>query len=195
MARQLVDIAELRNRHRKSRASLNAEQLRVSADALVRNIAQLEEFTSARHVASYIAIRGEMDTRPLMTRFAEKTYYLPVLREQRMHFAPWRAGSPLVEKEFGLLEPDCSERDWLDPAELDVVLVPLVVFDQHCNRIGQGGGFYDRTFEFLCQRSGLAKPILLGVAHESQREPLLKAQPWDVPLDLVATDNSVYRKY
>ena len=192
MTNDLADAAVLRDRHRQARAALCTEQQQHNAQALANNIAQVTEFVDCGSVASYIAIRGEIDTWPLMESYADNNYYLPVLRGHNMHFAPWTVGAPLVKKSFGLLEPDCSEQHWLHPAELDVVLVPLVVFDHHCNRVGQGGGFYDRTFEFLKQRSGVGKPVLLGVAHDCQREPLLQTQSWDVPLDFVVTESAVY---
>lgn len=186
-------IAELRKKHRRLRSELSVEQLHNNAIALVDRVAQVDEFVAGDHVAAYIAIKGEIDILPLIAHFSAKSYYLPVLREQNMYFAPWKPGSRLRKKKFGLLEPDCPEKNWLDPAELDVVLVPLVVFDQQCNRIGQGGGFYDRTFEFLHSRVGVGRPALVGVAHESQREASLLVQPWDVPLDRVVTESSVYR--
>lgn len=154
----------------------------------------MDEFTAAQTLASYIAIRGEIDVLPLMHQHPLKRYYLPVLRGQSMHFAPWQPGDNLVRKDFGLLEPHVSEKDWIDPAALDVVLVPLVVFDRYGNRIGQGGGFYDRTFAFLHGRRAATTPLLLGVAHDSQREPRLVAEAWDVPLDLIATERTVYRR-
>ena len=188
------NVAELRKRHRHARSELTEAQLSNNALAIVNQITQLAEFASGEQVASYIAIRGEIDTLPLMHEFNDKNYYLPVLRGQAMYFAPWTPGAMLVKKEFGLLEPDCSDSEWIDPRQLDVVLAPLVVFDHQCNRIGQGGGFYDRTFEFLHGRAGVGKPALVGVAHESQREPLLQSQSWDVPLDFVVTDSSVYSR-
>ncbi len=188
-------IADLRSKHRRARSMLSPRELGANASALAEQSVQVNELVDCKHVASYIAIRGEIDTLPLMHRYVGNNFYLPLLRGQSMYFAPWRPGAELLKKNFGLLEPDCRDDEWINPAELDVVLVPLVVFDQHCNRIGQGGGFYDRTFEFLHGRSGVGKPALVGVAHESQREPALQVQTWDVPLDLVITESSVYRRH
>lgn len=187
-------IADLRSKHRRARSLLAANQLSSNAFALVEQLAHVNEFNDCKHVACYIAIRGEIDTLPLMQHFTGKCYYLPVLRGQNMYFAPWQPGAALLKKGFGLLEPDCRDDEWINPVKLDVVLVPLVVFDQQCSRIGQGGGFYDRTFEFLHNRAGVGKPALVGVAHESQCETALRVQPWDVPLDLVVTESSVYRR-
>jgi len=186
--------AELRKKHRHGRSCLTTEQLAGNAAALVKRAGRVEEFSASKHVASYIAIRGEIDTLSLMQHYPDKAYYLPVLRGQNMVFAPWKPGATLRKKQFGLLEPDGGTDNCIDPHDLDAVLVPLVVFDSQCNRIGQGGGFYDRAFEFLQQRTGVSKPALVGVAHEIQKEPLLHPQVWDVPLDCIVTESSVYRR-
>lgn len=194
MSKSEISIAQLRETHRDARSTLSTDLLKSNASALVDQMVQTNEFVSSKHVASYIAIRGEIDSQPLMYRYPDKAYYLPVLREQNMFFAPWKPGATLVNKAFGLLEPDTQESEWIKAKDLDLVLVPLVVFDPKCNRIGQGGGFYDRTFEFLHNRAGVEKPVLVGLAHECQLEPILRVQAWDVPLDLVVTESSVYRR-
>lgn len=148
---------------------------------------------SAQHIAAYIAIRGEISLAPAIEQLSQTTkqLYLPVLRGARMHFAPWHPEQALLKKDFGLLEPDTPEENWREAKQLDLVLTPLVVFDQHCNRIGQGGGYYDRAFAFR-QATSTTKPILLGVAHEEQQEPRLTTENWDVPLDMIATEEALY---
>jgi 5-formyltetrahydrofolate cyclo-ligase len=80
----------------------------------------------------------------------------------------------------------------LAPEALDLVLAPLVVFDPQRNRIGMGGGYYDRSFEFRKQ-AGRDAPILIGVAHELQKVEQLIAEDWDVRLDMVVTDGGIYK--
>ena len=75
---------------------------------------------------------------------------------------------------------------------LDLVIVPLLGFDQDCNRIGMGGGYYDRSFAFRRRFKHVKRPYLLGVAHEAQRVERIKAQPWDVSLDAVVTEKNLY---
>ena len=70
------------------------------------------------------------------------------------------------------------------------MLVPLVAVDLNGNRIGHGAGFYDKTFSFLKSESG---PELIGLAHEFQICSSIDPEPWDVPLDLLVTENEVYR--
>jgi len=184
-------VQQLRDRHRKDRRKLSAATLSEHAEQLEKQLASVPEYQQASQVAAYIAILGEISLEPVIRAGSTmgKCFYLPILRDELMAFAPWQPDSPLLKKRYGLLEPDCSEADWIEPSALDLVLTPLVVFDAQGNRIGQGGGYYDRTFEFI-RASG--KPLLIGVAHDSQRESALEPQPWDIPLHKVVTERAIY---
>jgi len=186
-----VEIEKLRSKHRKQRRELTDETLLENAERLEQNVGELAEYQNAIRIAAYIAILGEISVEPLIRTgsSAGKMFYLPILRDESMVFAPWQPDAPLLKKKFGLLEPDCHESEILDPRALDLVLTPLVVFDDRCNRIGQGGGFYDRTFEFTRTTDS---PVLIGVAHDSQREQMLAPQPWDIPLHKVVTEKRNY---
>jgi len=96
-----------------------------------------------------------------------------------MHFAP---GAPLARNKFGILEPISGRYCHL--TDIDLVLVPLVAFDHAGNRLGMGGGYYDRTF---ASQLGKKSPVLCGVAHRFQQVADLTPQKWDFPLDFVAT--------
>lgn len=186
-------INALRQLHRRERAALGEQVLADNAAALKQRIESLEVYQRSTRVAAYIAIRGEIALDALINSGSAqgKQFYLPVLDGNLMHFAPWQPQQPLVKKGFGLLEPDVSAEHYIAPQELDLVLTPLVVFDAACNRIGQGGGFYDRTFAHkLAQPQAL--PAMVGVAHDSQREAGLQPQSWDVPLDIIATNAATY---
>jgi len=183
----------LRKQKRAQRAALESDAIEHNALQLRDRVAALPEYQQACHVAAYIAIRGEMDPLPLMQHSRSgKQFYLPVLRDQQMRFAPWMPGQPLHSKQFGLLEPDCDPGEWKPATELDLVLVPLVVFDPGCNRVGQGGGYYDRTFAH--RRDGTGTPLLLGIAHDFQAVQRLQPQSWDVPLDKIATEARLYTR-
>ncbi len=188
-------IEQLRDNHRKNRAVLSVEVQDTNAAAVCERIESTPEYAEATHIAAYIAIRGEINLTALMASGEQsgKLFYLPVLREQSMFFAPWSVGTVLQKKGFGLLEPDAAPSTYRHPTELDLVLAPLVVFDDQCNRIGQGGGFYDRTFSHKMGADAGTSPVLMGVAHESQREARLQPESWDITLDLVVSDFAVYR--
>ena len=76
--------------------------------------------------------------------------------------------------------------------DLDLILMPLVSFDDNGNRLGMGGGFYDRSLEFLRHRTRWHKPQVFGIAYDFQRINGLTPDPWDIPLQGVITDRAVY---
>jgi 5-formyltetrahydrofolate cyclo-ligase len=73
------------------------------------------------------------------------------------------------------------------------VLTPLVAFDLALNRIGVGGGFYDRTFAFTKMSDVADRPVLIGVAFELQKLDAIVPKAWDVRLDLVVTEDAIYQ--
>ncbi len=147
-------------------------------------------------MAAYWPADGEINPLPaLMRAFAAgKACYLPVLCPQHhghLHFAPWWPGAPLRRNRFGIPEPTVARRDWLLPRMLDLALLPLVGFDVAGNRLGMGGGYYDRSFAFLAWRRW-RQPRLIGVGFDLQRVAGLPRRAWDVPLDAVVTQRNRY---
>ena len=93
----------------------------------------------------------------------------------------------LILNKHQIPEPANKATRYIDPEKLDLVITPLVAFDTNNNRIGKGGGYYDRTFAF---RRTTRKPLLVGVAYELQRLPRIEANTWDIRLDQIITDTS-----
>lgn len=140
-----------------------------------------------------------MDPFPLLrlANARNKRCLLPVLRahpKKKLWFADYRPGEPLKKNVYGIPEPRMRNRRLRPPFALDLLLVPLVGFDSKCNRVGMGGGYYDRTLAYLRQRAHWRRPHLAGIAHECQRVEALESNPWDVPLDLVVTEERTYSR-
>ncbi|MEW6354673.1 MAG: 5-formyltetrahydrofolate cyclo-ligase, partial [Pseudomonadota bacterium] len=159
--------------------------------------AALRSFRSARHIAFYLANDGEIDPLPLMQRAwaAGKICYLPVLdnlHPQRLWFAPFRPGERMVYNRFNILEPDAPRRRGMSARRLNLVFAPLVAFDARGNRLGMGGGFYDRTLEFLPRRRVWRSPRVVGLAYEFQKTAHIARAAWDVPMQAIVTDARVY---
>lgn len=110
----------------------------------------------------------------------------------RLWFSEYRSGDRLIHNRYGIIEPDIRRRKPVAAWGLDLVLVPLVAFDKTGNRIGMGGGFYDRTFAYLISGNTWYKPKLIGVAHELQQLNSIQPNPWDVPLDGIVTERCLY---
>jgi 5-formyltetrahydrofolate cyclo-ligase len=184
---------DLRDRRR---ALSPADQARAAAALAARLVAN-RLFRVSRRIAVYLPNDGEIDPAPLMERIWQqnKVCYLPILsrlKHDRLWFAPYTPQTPLALNRFGIPEPVTAARHWARAQELDLILMPLVAFDAHGNRLGMGGGFYDKSLAFLRTRTLWRKPHLIGLAHDFQRVNRVEAFPWDVPLQAVVTDHGIY---
>jgi 5-formyltetrahydrofolate cyclo-ligase len=180
---------------RGQRRALTPDQQREAARCLDRIVAPSALFLRSRHIAFFIANDGELNPQLLLQRAWRrgKICYLPVITATNsLWFARYEHGDPLAPNRFGILEPARAGTTLVPARILDLILTPLVAFDDHGNRLGMGSGFYDRTLSFLRHRRTWRKPRLLGIAHELQHIDTLQPAPWDVPLDGVATDKNLY---
>jgi len=181
---------QIRERIKAQRAALSSKQLSTAGTALYENCVPL--ISHAKSVAGYKAIRGEISVDLLLAechRNKVKTLLPIMLDEGRLLFAPFDESTPFKQKQFGIEEPDIPAAEFVQPMHIDLVLVPLVAFDKSANRMGMGGGFYDRSFAERKQQS--APPTLIGVAHAFQEVESVFADWWDVPLDCIVTDKGV----
>jgi 5-formyltetrahydrofolate cyclo-ligase len=181
----------MRGELKAARKALGARERIAAAEGLSHQLAELPELSQPGYVAGYWAMDGEMPLHAVMPRLADGVVWcLPRLVDgKRLVFAPWRAGDPLVANRFGIPEPDLSPSSCLAPEDIGVVLAPLVGFDRLGNRLGTGGGYYDRSFAF--RQHAAAPPLLVGVGYALQEVDGLQARPWDVPMDLVATESEL----
>ncbi len=189
----MQDHNELRQQKRKARAALSEAQLGLAADHLFMNVVAQEVFVKAQRIGAYTAVNGEISLDPVIDFALKqgKEIYLPNLDQQALRFARYFDGQTMRLNKFRIPEPDVDDSEMLSPRELDLVLVPLAVFDAYRNRIGMGGGYYDRSFEFR-RLEAQRKPVLMGVAHELQRVEKIEPQSWDVRLDMVISDYAIY---
>jgi 5-formyltetrahydrofolate cyclo-ligase len=166
---------------------------RAANRALLARVRSLPEYRRARRVALFIAFDGEPSLAALVgsARRQRKRLYVPVLRGSTMRFAELVPGAELTPNFFGILEPKVGAT--IDARKLDLVLTPLVAFDDHGVRIGVGRGYYDRAFRFLRHRAIWRRPKLMGVAYELQRVAPLTPNSWDIPLYGVVTEARLRR--
>ena len=188
-----ISVNQLRQRNRDLRSSISRDDLVIAAEALFRKVSGLDEYQKSTHIAVYFAVNGEISLQPVIDHVLSqgKKIYLPNLDHQSLRFSPYFHEQKMRINKFRLPEPDVDDDQMLQPDELDLVLAPLVVFDAQRNRIGMGGGFYDRSFAFRKQKDTV-KPGLVGVAHELQKVDCIQPESWDVRLDRVVTDRAIY---
>lgn len=182
----------LRRRIRERRRALSGEQRQTAQQQAACRLQRLSPLWRARSVAVYLAADGEADPAPVAAcAFARgQRVYAPVLLGETLRFARLTYDTPLRENRFGILEPVTG--DCIDPRHLDVVIAPLVAFDDSGTRIGMGGGFYDRCFRFLKERTHWLRPRLIGLAFEFQRLQTVSRSAWDIPLRAAVTERGTY---
>jgi 5-formyltetrahydrofolate cyclo-ligase len=149
---------------------------------------------TAATVAAYLSFGSEFDTADFVARVlgAGKRLALPrVNREQHrleLH-AVHDLDRDLVPGVWGIREPWPERCPLTTLQETDLVLAPGVAFSSRCDRLGYGGGFYDKL---LAGRG--ARPVVIAAAFDVQVVSTLPVGPDDVPVDLVVTESAIYRK-
>ena len=173
---------------RERRAALSPKEQADVAVAVRTRLARIVALERAQVVGGYRAIRGEVDLDAALTRLHDAGAMVTVPRVSgvRLDFLPWSPTSETVAGSFGIDEPINGEP--LPLTQHDVVLVPLVAFDDTGQRLGQGGGFYDRAIA----AAGASRPLLIGVAHAFQQVRSVPVEAWDMPLDAVVTEERIH---
>ena len=193
----MTTIKDLRQQIRVARRAVDPQICEQKSSTICQRIIGLDSYQSACRIAAYLAFDGEADPMELMADAVDqnKQIYLPIIvgKSKPLVFAPWTPSTPMVKNRFNIMEPQVAQTEWISADQLDFVINPLVAFDERCNRIGVGGGFYDRTFAFANEPRQASSVQLIGAAFELQKLPSIQPKEWDVRLDAVATESRVYR--
>lgn len=174
-----MNKATIRSQLQSARKQLTPAEAEQHSQATIKHITASTFWADANHVAIYLPCGGEIDLRPLLDVSA-KHFYLPSIKGQHMQFQRWHHKLAINPHRFGMQQPDFINE--LPPAKLDLCLMPLVGFDGSGNRLGMGGGFYDRYFEHNDHTT------LAGVAHQCQQVDSLPVDSWDVKLHHIFTE-------
>ena len=193
------DRAQLRRAFRSLRRAIGAAERRAASAALARLLSTKGLLRNGRRIALYLAHDGELDPVDVarLARPRGARLFVPVVTHAGaglMRFAPldsppraWR------RNRYGIREPGGIARLWRGARRLDVVLMPLVAFDSAGNRLGMGGGYYDRALAFRSRRRHWHRPLLVGLAYDCQEASTLSTARWDIPVDLIATPTRLMR--
>jgi len=184
-----MDLSEQKAALRKQAFAARAATFGTASvsDANAALLAEIGPVTG-QIIAAYMAMRTELDPTPAMQALAvTNRLCVPVIvgKGQPLTFREWTPGCAMVDGPFGARVPAMG--DWLEP---EIVIAPLVAFDADCNRLGYGGGFYDRTLEGL-RAKRLTRAI--GFAYAAQQMEGLVVEPTDQRLDAVVTELGVIR--
>lgn len=183
-----MDKAKARRALRSRRNALTASQQTRAAQALVDSVLRLPTWSAAQRIALYASFDGEIDTAPLAhcARECGKAVYLPVTTpNKRLQFILWNEDTSMDANQYGILQPRKASSA-LDADAMDIIFTPLVGWDTAGNRLGMGGGYYDRA---LAEAPDTLK---VGLAHHCQQVSGLEPATWDVAMDYIATDTNLY---
>ncbi|MEF9678149.1 5-formyltetrahydrofolate cyclo-ligase [Pectobacterium aroidearum] len=180
----------IRQAVRQHRRLLTSEQQALFAQQACERVMAHPKIIRAESVAVFLSFDGELDTSPLIQQLWQqgKRVYLPVLhpfRAGHLLFLRYASDTELVRNRLKIMEPCLDVRQVLPLPQLDILLTPLVAFDHQGQRLGMGGGFYDRTLQYRNQMSRGPYPI--GLAHDCQQVDALPVESWDIPLPEIIT--------
>jgi 5-formyltetrahydrofolate cyclo-ligase len=183
--------ATLRSRRRAIAPAERSRAARLAA----RNADRALRLAAGARIALYAALPAEFDSAPLIDLAVERgcRVYLPRIDRRRasstMRFIAMHGA--FKPNRLGIDEPQGVAA--IGARWLDLVFLPLVGFDRSGVRLGTGGGFYDRAFEFRRWRCAWHAPLLVGLAYACQEVERIAAQPHDVRLDAVVTEKGFIR--
>ncbi|SFN07885.1 5-formyltetrahydrofolate cyclo-ligase [Izhakiella capsodis] len=184
----------IRTHIRHLRRAIGDDQQQKAAELAAEHALALPLVQQARNVAVFFSVDGEINTRPLIARLwhEKKQVYLPVLHPfspGQLLFLRYGVDTPLRFNRLGIPEPPLDIQYLLPLDNLDVLFVPLVAFDRLGQRLGMGGGFYDRTLQNWRQHGFYP----LGLAHDCQFVEQLPNASWDIPLPAIITPAKLWQ--
>jgi len=190
-----MNSAAIRGQIKARRRALSIEDVADASIEISRRLWNLPVLSRARRIACYFPVGREVDCRFFVSAAWRRgrTLLLPVLSGPELKFSIYRPDTTFLRNRHEIPEPSEKKSKFVKPHEIDVVLVPLVAFDVIGNRIGMGGGYYDRSFRFMRNRTAWCHPTLIGLAYDFQKVPQIKARSWDVPLHFVVTEKQIYK--
>lgn len=188
---------QLRKDLQLQRQGLSEAVQKSAALQLVDNAMQQPELAQANTVGLYFSFAAELNTGPLLQALldAGKKVCLPVLHpftKGHLLMLRYHPQRPLTNNKYSIPEPPLRCPDVVPLAEVDTLLVPLVGFDDKGNRLGMGGGFYDRTLAGW-HAGNYPQLEVMGLAHDCQQAEHIPVQSWDVPLPAVITPTRCWR--
>jgi len=150
---------------------------------IIDNLSKKINLSKSKIIGGYFPINFEFDCLPILKKFNSKGYglSLPIIkRNHQMDFYKWKPNDPLTISLFGIPQPLKLKKVYPD-----IIFVPIVAFDKYSNRIGYGGGFYDRYLEKISQ---IKKCITIGLAFSHQKVNKINVENFDRKLDLILTE-------
>ena len=178
----------LREKLRAHRQALSKFEHEKKASEMANQISQLDAWQNCNQIALYLASDGEIDPKHAAADAKKngKKLFLPIVKNDGLlEFALWHEETVFSVNHFGISEPN-KDAPRIAVSDLEVICLPLVGWDRFGNRLGMGGGFYDKTLS-----TSTGNCCLIGLAFSMQECEEIPSERNDVPLDFVVTENEI----
>ena len=178
--------SKLRDKILKIRKKVNKKNIKIDFTQLIQILKK--EKINKKIIGGYYPINFEIDDLVLLRKFEKNKFKisLPVIKKNfQMDFYKWTFSSPLKVNKYGIPEPEIKSIVYPD-----ILLIPLVAFDKNLNRLGYGGGYYDRLIERLSKKK---KIIKIGLAFSIQKVDKVPINVYDKKLDYVVTNKYIVK--
>ncbi|WP_309382695.1 5-formyltetrahydrofolate cyclo-ligase [Cerasicoccus frondis] len=173
--------AALRHLALARRSALHPQERHTRDVNILQRLFALSDFTKADRVLFYVSYGAEVDTHGMMNRcFGGKTVLAPRVNGDRLHIHELQSLEELQPGAFGILEPIAGLRE-VEPASVEIILVPGAAFDLRGHRIGYGKGYYDRLLNGV-------NALKIGLAYDRQIIDHVPDEPHDIPVDILITN-------
>ncbi|MCB2296928.1 5-formyltetrahydrofolate cyclo-ligase [Clostridium tagluense] len=181
----------LRKNMLKERKSMKTETVSAFSHIIMDTIIKLPEFLNCKNIMLYLSFKNEVDTYALAKWCLDngKKVIVPYCIKETREIIPFEINNltkDLTKSSFGIMEPKHDILKKANTCDIDLIIVPGVVFDKHCNRIGFGAGYYDR---FLPKR--VKNTPTIGIAFDYQVISKIPTGTYDVPLDFIITEKRI----
>mgnify|MGYP001196030399 CR=1 FL=1 len=178
--------SKLRKKILKVREKINKKNIQINFNQFIK-ILKIEK-TNKRIIGGYYPVNFEIDDLALLRKFEKNRFVisLPVISKNfQMDFYKWTFSDPLRVNKYGIPEPEIKNIVYPN-----ILLIPLVAFDKNLNRLGYGGGYYDRLIEKLSKKKKIMK---IGLALSIQEIDKVPINAYDQKLDYIVTNKHTIR--
>ena len=178
--------SKLRKKILKVREKFNIKNIQINFNQIIKILKK--EKTSKKIIGGYYPVNFEADDLAILRKFKKKNFNisLPVIKKNfQMDFYAWSFSEPLKINKYGIPEPE--SKNIVYP---DVLLIPLVAFDKNLNRLGYGGGYYDRLIKKLSKKKDIIK---IGLAFSIQEIDKVPINEYDQKLDYIVTNKNIIK--
>ena len=176
-----MNKSEIRKKILKIRKQSNFKKLKINFKAIFKVLKK--ENIRGKILGGYYPYNYEVDGIKILEKFEKQNYFISlpkIKKNSQMDFFYWSTKDPLKINKYGIPEPISNKVKYPD-----ILLVPLVAYDKNLNRIGYGGGFYDRYIKKIMKNK---KIITIGLAYSFQKVKKIPVNDYDVKLDFVVTE-------